>query len=324
MFAITYDTPVHEINYCINRDNNFYKFETNAKKFNTMKKVKIGGVPEHFNFPVIHSIRTGLFKQKGLEVEWINYPAGTGAMCQELRKGNLDLSILLTEGVIADIVKGNSVKLLKEYVSSPLLWGIHVSGNSSIKSVSELTKPVYAISRYGSGSHLMAIVNTLEHRKPIENLRFNVINNLEGARKSLKEGTSQIFMWEKYMTQPYVDNGEFRRIGICPTPWPAFMIAGRINFVEQNEKAVINLLEVINQSVVETKHNQEYTVTAIADFFDLKRESITEWLKKTSWSHSNNISMETLTSVMNTLQKAGIIEEVHAAETLCFNFVEKT
>ena len=92
-----------------------------------MEKIslKIGGVPEHFNLPIHLAIENGLFLSRGLQIEWIDFPGGTGQMTKALREGRVDVCILLTEGMIADILKGSPSKILSEYVCTPLTWGIH-------------------------------------------------------------------------------------------------------------------------------------------------------------------------------------------------------
>jgi len=82
-----------------------------------LKTLKIGGVPEHFNLPWHQAIEQGLFRNEGLEINWQDYPGGTGAMAKDLRSGDLDVAVLLTEGIVADIVKGNPSKIISVYVA---------------------------------------------------------------------------------------------------------------------------------------------------------------------------------------------------------------
>ena len=78
-----------------------------------MVKINIGGVPEHFNYPWHFGIKNELFKSKGIDLNWKNYPGGTGDMCKDLRSKQLDLAIVLTEGIIKDIILGIPQKLFK-------------------------------------------------------------------------------------------------------------------------------------------------------------------------------------------------------------------
>jgi TRAP-type uncharacterized transport system substrate-binding protein len=70
-------------------------------------------------------------------------------MCQMLRDGETDIAVILTEGIVKDIVAGK-VKLYRFMWNRPI-WGIHVA-NSKYKTVSDLEDTKVAISRQGSGS----------------------------------------------------------------------------------------------------------------------------------------------------------------------------
>ena len=124
-----------------------------------MKSIKVGGVPEHFNYPWHICMRKGLFKHQGLDVTWKDFDGGTGELSRALHDKDIDVALVLTEGIIKEIEDGAPFKILQEYIASPLIWGIHVAANSSYQHMNDLEKTTSAISRYGSGSHLMTYVN---------------------------------------------------------------------------------------------------------------------------------------------------------------------
>ena len=72
-----------------------------------MKTVSIGGVPEHFNLAWYLTLKEGAYKREGINLRWKDYPGGTGDMCEALRNSDIDLAVILTEGIIKDIVDGN-------------------------------------------------------------------------------------------------------------------------------------------------------------------------------------------------------------------------
>ena len=87
-----------------------------------------------------------------MQIDWTTYNGGTGAMTKALREDELDVAVLLTEGIVADLHRGNPSKLLGTYVSTPLTWGVHVAAPSKWQCSSELERATYAVSRMGSGS----------------------------------------------------------------------------------------------------------------------------------------------------------------------------
>lgn len=279
-----------------------------------MKKVRIVGVPEHFNFPWNMCIENGEFNDGGIVLEWSNIPEGTGKMCQMLRNNETDLAVILTEGIIKDITFGNPSQIIQEFVSSPLLWGIHVADDSEFKKTEDLRNRRVAISRFGSGSHLMAIVHARQMNWNPDELEFIVVNTLEGAIESLSKNEADYFMWERFMTQPIVDKGIFRRLDICPTPWPSFVIAGRKDFIDNNSTALEQILDIINATTEEFKTIPSIDRTLAAKY-NQKLEDIQEWLQSTQWSQ-NQIKAKSLLKVQQTLKDLNLIENTLEQESL--------
>ena len=65
-----------------------------------MKRLRLAGVPEHFNYPWELADQAGLYRDLGVNVQFIEEPGGTGAMCQALARGDVDAALLLTEGAV--------------------------------------------------------------------------------------------------------------------------------------------------------------------------------------------------------------------------------
>ncbi len=272
-----------------------------------MKTIKIAGVPEHFNLPWHLCIENGEFEEAGIDLQWTDVPEGTGKMCQMLRDGETDIAVILTEGIVKDINAGNPSKIVQVYVESPLIWGIHVDAKSNYTSLSDLENTKVAISRMGSGSHLMAIVNAQNQGWKTNDLQFEIVNTIDGAVEALSNGTADYFMWEKFMTKPLVDNGIFRRIADCPTPWPCFVIAVRNEILEKHPHTIELILEIINTTTEEFKDIPSINRT-LASRFNQKTEDIDAWLSQTQWSQ-NNITPETLNKIQNQLFDLSLIDK---------------
>ena len=272
-----------------------------------MKTIKIAGVPEHFNLPWHLAIENGDFEKENIDLQWTDVPEGTGKMCQMLREGETDIAVILTEGIVKDIVAGNRSKILQVYVESPLIWGIHVAANSNYKTLADLENKKVAISRLGSGSQLMAYVNADNQGWNTDNLEFEIINTIDGAVEALTNGTADYFMWERFMTKPLVDKGIFRRIADCPTPWPCFVIAVREEVLENNLVLISKILAIINQTTEDFKDIPSIDKT-LALKYHQKIEDIQEWLSLTQWSQKP-LSVEMLNKVQNQLFQLKIIDK---------------
>src|SRR4029079_6392690 len=170
-----------------------------------MTLLRIGGVPEHFNLPWHIALDGGAARAARVEVQWQDFPDGSGAMAQALREQRLDVAMLLTEGAVAGIAAGG-FKIVSLYTESPLLWGIHVPASSRFRTVAHLAGARYAISRKGSGAHLMAAVHAREQGWPADELDLVLVRNLAGAIEAFASGAADVFFWEKFMTKPLVDD----------------------------------------------------------------------------------------------------------------------
>lgn len=271
-----------------------------------MKTIRIAGVPEHFNLPWHLCIEGGEFEEMGIDLQWTDVPEGTGKMCQMLRNEETDIAIILTEGIVKDIVEGNDSRIVQVYVESPLIWGIHVDNKASFSSVSDLKNAKVAVSRMGSGSHLMAVVNAERQNWDTKQLEFEIVNNVDGAIEALSSGKANYFMWEKFTTKPLVDNGTFKRIAECPTPWPCFVIAVRDKFLKENKAIIEQILDIINTTTEEFKYIPSIDRN-LATRYDQKIEDIQEWLSKTQWSQKQ-LDEKTFNTVQNQLFKLNLIK----------------
>ncbi|WP_349663750.1 ABC transporter substrate-binding protein [Cellulophaga lytica] len=279
-----------------------------------MKTVKIIGVPEHFNLPWHLAIEENAFKDRGINLEWTDIPEGTGRMCQMLADNEADIAIILTEGLVKSITAGTKAKIVQEYIATPLLWGIHVGANSEYQTIEDLINTKAAISRFGSGSHLMAYVNAQNEGWDTSKLQFEVINNLDGAVEALTKGTADYFMWEHFTTKPLVDNGTFRRVADCPTPWPCFVIAATDSFITENSGTLQHILEVINMYTEEFKTIPSIDRT-LANRYEQKLDDIQEWLSKTRWSQSQ-LNTKTLEKVQDTLLSLDLTDKKLDSSTI--------
>ncbi len=273
------------------------------------KTIRIGGVPEHFNLPIHLANEAGLFADKNIDIDWVTYAGGTGEMTAALENNDVDICILLTEGITNAIINGNPSKIISEYVTTPLCWGIHTSVNNPLNEYSKIYDKQYAISRNGSGSHLMAIIDANGQGIQLKESQFEIIKNIDGALPSLANLETDVFYWEKFTTKPFVDAGELKRIGEFPTPWSSFVIAATNNILNESEEAVIELLDVIHESCSSFMSNSETVIPKVAERYNLKLNDAENWYHRTEWAVNGWISDKMLQSVVYNLKLAQIIPE---------------
>jgi len=273
-----------------------------------LKKIRVGGVPEHFNLPWHLALENKHFEKEGLEIEWVSYPGGTGAMTKALRNGEVDVCMLLTEGITADIIKGNPSKIIGMYVNTPLIWGVHTHVDNPLRLYGETYSKNYAISRFGSGSHLIPIVDATLNDKSISPDQLVEIKNLDGALSSLGNGESDVFYWEKYTTKPWVDKGVLKRVGEFVTPWSCFAIAATDDIIESSPDELKRMMSVIHFNCDQFM-NSTNAVELVSKRYEQKLEDVEQWFYSTEWAINDHVSTKMLRNVMFMLKQAEIIEK---------------
>lgn len=280
-----------------------------------MDKIKIIGVPEHFNFPWLKVVEEQPFKEHGLLLEWQDEPKGSGAMNKALRDGAADVAVILTESFTKDRIEGNPGKIIGYHVQSALIWGIHLSARFADKSWDELSNVPFAISRYGSGSHLMAFLLARQMGWDTSQLKFELVGDLAGAKAALAASSPKLFLWEKYMTKPLVDQGLFYRIGEIPTPWPCFVIVASPDVLERHPAVIRQLRDLVYKKAADLLEGGELP-QLLSRKYGILEEDIKAWLGQTEWSRGAEISNVTLTETMETLKALHLIEGTVPADNL--------
>lgn len=228
-------------------------------------------------------------------------------MNKALRDHETDLAIVLTESFLKDFEEGNPSRMIGFHVKSPLIWGIHIPGTSPIENLNQIEKPKFLISRMGSGSHLMAFVLAQREGWSPENLEFKIIGNLDGALEAMKPETPEMFLWEKYTTKPWVDSGEFKRIGEVPSPWPCFVIVATEKAISEYGDLIVDLRDMVYQASTEIQSNPQ-TPVEIQKGYGLDLEDVKEWLSQTSWETEAKISQSEMAEAMEKMRELGIIK----------------
>lgn len=268
--------------------------------------IRCAGVPEHFCYPWRQVARSSEWSER---ITWQEFAGGTGAMCAALRNGEIDVAVLLTEGAVADIHNGNPSSIYSYFVDSPLNWGVHVDADSPIQTVDDIESPRFAISRFNSGSHLMAYLYCRHHTWTVSKEMFEVVNNLEGARAFMHASKDRLFLWEKFTTKPWVDNGTFRRIDEYIGPWSSFVVVVRNEILHEQPAGIKNLVAAV-QSVASHIKAHPHGVDAIAGAYGLNIEDARIWFENVRWSRSTLIDFRDINRVANTLKEVGILPQI--------------
>lgn len=250
----------------------------------------------------------GALPAKGVDATWQDYPGGTGAMISALEDEAIDVALLLTEGAVLGVGKGGRFRIVSLYTESPLIWGIHVPADSRFETIEAIRGARYAISRYGSGSHLMSYAHARALGWPAQTLRFEVVGTLDGAVNAFAAGRADVFLWEKFMTKPLVDSGRFRRIGEFAAPWPAFVVAASERVLADRRPELALVLRKVFDEAAAFQADPK-APDAIAARFGLDRADAVEWLAETRWARRIGVDTAVLDEVAGVLHELGLLAQ---------------
>ena len=254
-------------------------------------RIRVGGVPEHFNYPWHYGIKNRIFEKHGLEVEWSDIKGGSGAMCRMLENGELDAALVLTEGIVKHIHKGGNARIIRQFIKSPLLWGVHTRPGFNLREHYESAR--FARSRVGSGSHIMAYVFAEQRNFDLSEKQFVTVGNIDGALEAFSESKADVLLWERFMTQPYVDRKQVNRVDECVSPWPCFVLVGSQRFIASQGDLILHLndaLTICNETIMQRSN----TKAEISTMFHLKQQQVDQWYTTVEWQTSDWISSKML------------------------------
>jgi len=268
----------------------------------SMARISIGGVPEHYNLPWQLAAERDIFSSAGLDISWTVYAGGTGAMTAALNAGELDLAILLTEGFISAVHHGLRARLAKVYIETPLPWGIYAGVDSMHTEVNFSLPNKFAVSRLGSGSHLMPSIHALDCGTQLKDEQFDVVNSLPGAAERLKAGVSNFFYWEQYMARPFVQSGHFRQVGKFAAPWSSFLVVMSEDALEKKKESVLRLLQIMAEECIRFKQDNA-SVIHLSKRFEMTISEAREWLQYNQWNLGLEVDLRSISLAAEAIGK---------------------
>jgi sulfonate transport system substrate-binding protein len=247
-------------------------------------------VPEHFNLPWQLALEQDVFSALNIQVSWTYFAGGTGVMTEALQEGDLDVALMLTEGFVSAFHRGLDARIVKVYTKTPLTWGIYGGYEDTPKITSSHTRK-YAISRKGSGSHLMARIHAKQLGFHPADDQYVEVANLHNAIQSLKNRESDYFYWEKYTSIPSVKKGHLCFLDTFHAPWCGFVAVANNQAISQKSEAIQKVLQLMNDRCAAFMSDKE-NIFRVSNRFEISTAAATEWFNTTAYQ--NNFEMKKL------------------------------
>lgn len=277
---------------------------------NNKFRLRVAVVPEHFSIPFTIAQDKGIFKKYDLDVQIKEFPRGTGSMCKALADSEIEVAVALTEGLVSDKINHNTnYSIAASYVTSPLNWGIVANEKSSLSSVEELKGKTFGISRFGSGSHIMAYLLAKEHKWDLDQLKFSVKGGLEDLLKGIEDFSTDSFLWEKFMLKHYVLDKKLKYIGNIVTPWSCFCIAIRNDILTSYNKELKTFLLAIQEACLHFKVERLESLEMIQKKCKLDKDDSSSWFSTVEFSKDGSLSKKMLLNTMDILEQCGVVKK---------------
>ncbi|MFZ9890143.1 MAG: hypothetical protein ACO3JL_21805, partial [Myxococcota bacterium] len=237
------------------------------------------------------------------QVSWTYFAGGTGVMTEALQEGELDIALMLTEGFVSAFHRGLDAKIVKVYTATPLTWGIY-SGRADTPVVDGPHDRRYAISKRGSGSHLMARIHAAQLGFHPRDEQYVEVSNLANAMESLKAGRTHYFYWEKYTTLPHVKRGRLSFLGTFHAPWCGFVTVANRRSLEERGDIIRTVMSLMNDRCNAFLANRE-NIFRVSNRFEIATAAAEEWFDSTRYQTDFTIRRSELEAVHQGLGLSG-------------------
>lgn len=240
-------------------------------------------------------------------------------MIDAFKAKEIDVGIGLTEGWIVGLSKTTDVAkpyhIVGEFTQSPLTWAISTGGmRADIQYAEELKGLKCAISRFGSGSHIMASVLAQHHGwiqcPGLAPFDFVECGPFDRLREAVGSGAADFVMWEHFTSKKYYVTSELKKVGEIQTPWNAWHIA--VAGEKADPRVAEHLLPALAKGIKKFEDSKPEAVDFIARHMPYAREDATAWYETVKFAgpkQLGSLNAEDITQALEILYTAGVLGE---------------
>lgn len=279
--------------------------------------MNIAGVPEHFNFPLVI-----LSEKRPDHFQFVTCPGGSGEMASLLLQSRLpgeassvqeqvDVAVMLPEAAHTFIENNPEFRIFGEYTTSGITWGAYTSKESSLEKWEDVQGKCFGISRKGSGSELMAYYGFHQSGWDLNDLKFRVVQNLQGARQAFENKDIEVFLWEVLTTKSLVESGEWKQIGEVKGDWPGFVFVAHQETFFKNQITFASFFAEVKWCIGEFTQNIEDWAPLVAKRFQLDnlkdQKELIEAIERIEYSDDGRVHPDRYVNLQKVLKVLGKI-----------------
>jgi ABC-type nitrate/sulfonate/bicarbonate transport system substrate-binding protein len=277
----------------------------------------------YYDLPMIAGLEKGLFKQAGVEVDWVPFKSGT-QMHRAIAAKAIDIGISSTIGVVRAIVRGTPSKLVAEFPSQShfLIW---VKGDGPIKKPADLKGKKMGISRFGGSGHAFTLA-FLRGAGLEKDVKIVAVGGASARVAALKTDVIAAFLITYTPVAAQAIKGELRPIGTMkeylPKQWMEGGIEARNDYLKTNAQATRNFLTAQEKSVNFVRQNRAWTLNIMQSKLGLSKMAAEASVDKMFVDRGFKLDPERLENVVKflldykILKKKPVLKDLYTAEII--------
>jgi hypothetical protein len=152
----------------------------------------------------------------------------------------------------------------------------------------------------------MSLALALAQGWPVAAQRFVVVGDLNGALAAFREDRVDVFLWERFTTEPAVAAGSLRRLDDFVAPWPAWTLCARRAVWEKRGGDVMRLFAEVTSAAARLRRDPA-RASLIAGRYGLREAAVEAWLERTEWVDGPVAPEPALAAARRMLEAAGAL-----------------
>ncbi len=151
----------------------------------------------------------------------------------------------------------------------------------------------------------------------MDQVEFIEVANFSRAINEFNQNPDKLFLWERFMTKPYVDRGTLKKIGEVPTPWASFSIVVHEDILNNHENAVILFLKLISDYTYKLKQITLDSIDYISTYLEFSVIDMKQCIQDTDWNYLPDVPYPKLKIALDFLKEVKLVEVNFDINHLC-------
>lgn len=271
-----------------------------------------------YNLPYLAASKMGLWKQSGLEVEWVGFQGGS-LMYKAVVAGDIKIGMTWATSEIQARAAGIPTMLIADM--HPDHSRLFVLAKSAIKKPQDLKGQRIGVLRFGTGAHALGRM-VIEALGLTKSARFVSTGGVRENIAALKAGSVDAVVQAFEIVAGLQARGQVRQVADVddyrPKNWHGYVMYARQDFIKARPKLVGKIVSAIVKGGQDTMRNSPWAVGIMTSRFNQTKEAAKLIFDNFEFSKDGRLNREAMANISNFMIKYGIVsrEKVPPVEDL--------